>query len=171
MFKTLSVAATLLFSASLMLAADPASPDIPASSTRDFAGRPVGNLSLPNVPLPTATQKQEVSQNLKDVKFDFDRYDLTMDDRATLTADAAWLKAHPEVYVTIEGDADERGDIVYNVTLSDRRAIATRDALVELGVPSDRILFAEGWGKLYPVCSLSDESCWSENRRAHFERW
>ena len=39
------------------------------------------------------------------------------------------LKAHPDVLVTLAGDADERGDIVYNLALSDRRAIATRDRL------------------------------------------
>jgi peptidoglycan-associated lipoprotein len=55
--------------------------------------------------------------------------------------------------------------------LSDRRAIATRDALVELGVPSDRILFSTGWGKLYPVCMQSDESCWSQNRRTLITPW
>jgi hypothetical protein len=67
------------------------------------------------------------------------------------------------VLVTLAGDADERGDIVYNVALSDRRAIATRDALVELGVSPDRILFATGWGKLYPTGTESEESCWSQS--------
>jgi peptidoglycan-associated lipoprotein len=70
--------------------------------------------------------------------------------------------------VSIAGDADERGEIVYNLTLSDHRAKATRDALVQLGIPADRIIFATGWGKLYPVCAQADETCWSQNRRAHF---
>lgn len=120
---------------------------------------------------PTPTQKQEVEQNLKDVHFDFDRYDLTPQDRQSLESTANWLKANPEVYVTIAGDADERGNIVYNLMLSDKRAKVTRDALLQMGVPEDRIVFATGWGKLYPVCNQSGESCWSENRRAHFEPW
>jgi len=91
--------------------------------------------------------------------------------RQTLASNAQWLKAHPDIYITIEGDADERGDIVYNVDLSDKRAIATRDALLRLGVPPQQIVFATGWGKLYPICNQTDESCWSQNRRAHFARW
>jgi peptidoglycan-associated lipoprotein len=120
---------------------------------------------------PTATQQQEIQQNLKDVHFAFDRYDLTPEDQQSLQQNANWLKANPEVYVTIAGEADERGSIAYNLYLSDERAKATRDALVEMGIPADHIVYATGWGKLYPVCEQSDESCWSENRRAHFEPW
>jgi peptidoglycan-associated lipoprotein len=120
---------------------------------------------------PTGTQEQDIHQNLKDIHFAFDQYELTADDRQSLEAAANWLKANPSVYITIAGDADERGSIVYNVYLSDKRAKATRDALVSMGVPEGRIVFATGWGKLYPVCNQSDESCWSQNRRAHFEPW
>ena len=120
---------------------------------------------------PTPAQQQEVQQSLKDVHFALDQYDLTSDDRQSLESTANWLKANPEVYVTIAGDADERGSIVYNLALSEKRAAVTRDALVGMGVPADRIVFATGWGKLYPVCDRSDDSCWSENRRAHFEPW
>ena len=70
--------------------------------------------AVPYTP-PTPAQAQDVDQGLKDVHFAFDQYDLTDQDRQTLTADADWLKAHPEVYVTIAGDADERGGIVYNL--------------------------------------------------------
>ena len=73
--------------------------------------------------------------------------------------------------VTIEGDADARGEIVYNVVLSDKRAENAKDALVSMGVPASQIVFATGWGKLYPVCSQDDETCWSQNRRAHFSAW
>jgi peptidoglycan-associated lipoprotein len=121
-------------------------------------------------PLPPE-QQQQFQLAIKDIHFDFDRADLRPEDRAILASDAEWLKSHPDVLVTLEGDADERGDIVYNVVLSGERAMAAKDALVELGVPEDRIAFATGWGKLYPVCSQSDESCWSQNRRTHFETW
>jgi len=126
---------------------------------------------IPAYQPPTGTQEQDIHQSLKDVHFAFDRYDLTQDDQQSLEAAANWLKAHPNVYITIAGDADERGSIVYNVYLSDKRAKATRDALVSMGVPEDRIVFATGWGKLYPMCNQADESCWSQNRRAHFEPW
>jgi peptidoglycan-associated lipoprotein len=127
--------------------------------------------SAPPYTPPTPTQQQEIQQNLKDVHFDFNRFDLTPDDQQSLQQTANWLKANPEVYVTIAGDADERGSIAYNLYLSDERAKVTREALVGMGVPADHIVYATGWGKLYPVCEQSDESCWSANRRAHFEPW
>src|ERR1700686_3621005 len=126
--------------------------------------------AVPYTP-PTPAQQREVQHNLKDVHFAFDQYDLTSDDRQSLESTANWLKANPEGYVTIAGDADDRGSIVYNLALSEKRAAVTRDALVGLGVPADRIVYATGWGKLYPVCNQSDDACWSENRRAHFEPW
>jgi peptidoglycan-associated lipoprotein len=95
-------------------------------------------------------EQQQFRQDVKDIHFDFDRSDLGAEDGTILASDAEWLKAHPDVLVTLAGEADERGDIVDNVALSDRRAITTRDAVVELGVSPDRILFATGWGKLYP---------------------
>ena len=126
---------------------------------------------LITAPPVSSSEEQQFQQDIKDVHFDFDQAVLTAEDRTILASDADWLKAHPNLLVTLEGDADERGDIVYNVVLSGERASATKDALVELGVPADRIVFATGWGKLYPVCSQSDESCWSQNRRTHFETW
>ena len=128
---------------------------------KDYAGRPVANLKVPPAPPLPASEQRQFQQNVKDIHFDLDRSDLRAEDHTILASDAEWLKAHPDVLVTLAGDADERGDIVYNVALSDRRAIATRDALVELGVSPDRILFATGWGKLYPMCTESEESCWS----------
>ncbi len=121
-------------------------------------------------PLPSSEEDQ-FQQNIKDVHFDFDQAVLRGDDQAILATDAEWLKSHPDVLITLEGDADDRGGVIYNVVLSGERALVTRDALLQLGVPADRIVFATGWGKLYPVCSQDDDSCWSQNRRAHFATW
>lgn len=120
---------------------------------------------------PTSNLMQEVQQNVKDIHFDFAQSNLLPEDRSVLQSDAQWLKDHPDVFVTIEGDADERGGVVYNLALSEDRATTARDALVAMGVPSDQIIFSEGWGKLYPVCDQSDDACWSQNRRAHFAAW
>ena len=43
--------------------------------------------------------------------------------------------------------------------------------MVSVEITEGGIVFATGWGKLYPVCNQSDESCWSQNHRAHFEPW
>jgi outer membrane protein OmpA-like peptidoglycan-associated protein len=155
----------------------PVTPETVVPNARNGAdpfGRPVEPVvpAKTNAPPPVApNQGQEFKQTVKDVYFDFDRAELSPDDQATLQQDADWLKAHPEVLFTIAGQADPRGDVVYNLFLSDRRALATRDALVKLGVPENQILFAEGWGKLYPVCQQDDETCWREDRRAHLEPW
>ena len=138
----------------------------------DPAGRQVWTSPDPQVqPTPPSPDHPEFEQNVKDVYFDFNRANLTAEGRATLEKDAEWLKAHPNAFFTIAGGADERGTIPYNLFLSDQRALVTRDALVKLGVPENQILFATGWGKIYPVCEQSDESCWSQNRRSHLSAW
>jgi len=121
-------------------------------------------------PLPNATE-QMVEQNVKDIHFDYDRAELRPEDRSILESDAKWLKDHPGVIITIEGDADDRGDIVYNLSLSDLRATTAENTLVALGVPASQIEHAVGWGKLYPICAQADENCWEQNRRAHFDAW
>jgi outer membrane protein OmpA-like peptidoglycan-associated protein len=140
----------------------------------DPFGRPVKTVGAAEVQAPPPippTEQQEFSRNVRDVYFDFNRAELKAEDEATLRQDAEWLRSHPNALFTIAGQADPRGEIVYNVYLSDQRALATRDALVRLGVPAQQILFAEGWGKLYPVCQQDDESCWEQDRRAHLAPW
>jgi len=122
--------------------AEKAVPD--QNNGKDYAGRPVENASVPQAPVLNPVQKQTVEQSVRDIHFAFDRSDITPEQRAVLQADAEWLKAHPNNLIVIEGDADERGGIIYNVALSDRRAIAVRDALLAMGVPASQILFAVG---------------------------
>ena len=77
----------------------------------DATGRPVQTSPTPEVPPPPTAlpEQQDFQQNVKDVYFDFNRADLTNDDRSALEKDAEWLKAHPNVHFTIAGGADERG--------------------------------------------------------------
>jgi peptidoglycan-associated lipoprotein len=128
-------------------------------------------VAIPQKLPPTDVEKQEIAQNVRDIHFDLDQFYLRPEALNTLQANAQWLRAHPDRFIAIEGHADERGSIVYNVVLSDMRARATREALLEFGVPASQIIFATGWGKLYPLCTASDEACWSQNRRAHFTAW
>lgn len=104
---------------------------------------------------------------LGDVYFDFDQYDLRADARDRLSKNAEFLKSHPQFTVTIEGHCDERGTNEYNLALGERRAAAARDYIVSLGVPADR-LKTISYGEERPACTESAESCWSQNRRAHF---
>jgi len=111
------------------------------------------------------SQTPDFSQNVKSVLFPFNVYNQTVNPDV-LKADADWLNQHPDANFWIQGRADSRGDVVYNLALSYRRAQFIKENLVKQGVNASRIGYATGWGKLYPVCEASDESCWQENRRA-----
>ena len=127
----------------------------------------------PPPPPPPPPQKAEVSeedlfsQNVKDAYFDFDKSDIRPDAQQALTSDADFLKAHPDIKFTIEGHCDERGSEEYNLGLGDRRAMAAKNFLVNLGINGD-LINTISYGKDRPVCTEHDESCWQQNRRAHF---
>lgn len=104
---------------------------------------------------------------LGDVYFDFDRAELKAEARERLSRNADFLKSRPEFLVTVEGHCDERGTNEYNLALGDRRATATRDYLVSLGVAASRIKIIS-YGEERPVCRDSNEGCWWQNRRSHF---
>ncbi len=121
----------------------------------------------PPAKAPEVTDEQLFSQNVKDIYFDYDRYDLRADDQAVVDADAAFLKAHTAIKFTIEGHCDERGSTDYNLALGDNRANAARAALLKAGVSADQIKVIS-FGKEKPFCSESTEACWQQNRRDHF---
>ena len=107
-------------------------------------------------------------QNVKDVQFDFaDHIVDTQSEESAVNIDAEWLKAHPGQRIYVNGYADERGTISYNMTLSQKRAEAVKAALMERGVPEDQVLITVGFGKLYPICDEKDNACWEQNRRVH----
>lgn len=104
--------------------------------------------------------------NVKNIYFDFDRYDIRPGDAKVLEADAAWLKSN-DMLVLVVGQCDERGTVEYNLALGDRRARAAMNYLVAYGITADRISTIS-YGKERPVCSEHTEACWALNRRAHF---
>lgn len=104
---------------------------------------------------------------LKDVFFDTDKSDLKPEGRDALATDAAWLKAHPSVKIAIEGHCDERNTEEYNLALGWRRANTAKSYLIALGVPADAMTTIS-YGEERPFATCHDESCWSQNRRAHF---
>jgi len=112
-----------------------------------------------------------VGSLLADVYFDYDKSDVREDGRSILNRNAEALKqifaAHPSGVVTIEGHCDERGSAEYNLGLGDRRSTATKDYLVNLGIPAGQLKVIS-YGNEKPTCSESNESCWQKNRRAHF---
>ena len=111
-----------------------------------------------------SAQDQDLMQHVKEVYFPFNIYNRVVDP-GPLQADADWLKQNPNGQLWIQGYADIRGDIFYNLVLSYRRAQFVKSKLVNNGVDASRIGFATGWGKLYPACQTTDESCYQKQRR------
>jgi outer membrane protein OmpA-like peptidoglycan-associated protein len=114
--------------------------------------------------VPAATA-QSFGGNVKEVYFPFNIYNKIIDP-GTLDANASYLKQNPDTKMWIQGYADPRGDIVYNLVLSYRRAQWVKDQLVKRGVDGSRIEYATGWGKLYQTCAQADDACFQQNRRA-----
>src|SRR5688572_24322252 len=99
--------------------------------------------------------------------FEYDSYALDDAARAALDQNARLLRDNGSVRVTIEGHCDERGTNEYNQALGEQRARAARDYLVAAGIDAGR-LETVSYGEERPFATGSDESAWSQNRRAHF---
>jgi len=104
---------------------------------------------------------------LKDIGFNFDSATLSESARATLKANADWLKSNPSARVQIEGHCDERGTADYNMALGAKRAQAAMDYITTLGIAANR-LSTVSYGEEIPVCKEHNEGCWVKNRRARF---
>lgn len=103
---------------------------------------------------------------LADVYFDLDQFSIRDDARAALQRNAEWMRRWTSTRIMIEGHCDARGTGEYNLALGERRAVAVRDYLVNLGIASDRVLTVSR-GEETPVCFDEVESCWQQNRRGH----
>ena len=112
-------------------------------------------------------QSFQASTNLKDIHFKFDQYDLDGNSRAILKENAEFLKRNPGLHVEIQGHCDERGTNNYNIALGERRAQSTKQFLESQGVDSRKV-HVISYGEEKPFCFESGESCWYQNRRAHF---
>lgn len=96
--------------------------------------------------------------------FETDSTNLTASARATLENQSTWLEQYPNLGVTIEGHADERGTREYNLALGERRANSVKNYLVALGVSPSRVTTLS-YGKERPAVPGSNQSAWSQNRR------
>lgn len=101
------------------------------------------------------------------IYFDFDRSELRPEAQAALDAKLPIMKANPDVRIRIDGHADERGSDEYNLALGMRRATIAKRYLTDRGIDAARIDVGS-FGEEHPVCTASEESCWSQNRRDEF---
>lgn len=115
-----------------------------------------------------ATIEEVIAElELRDIFFDFNRYNIRPDAAAVLQENAEVLAQNPDVSVLIEGYADIRGSSAYNLRLAQQRADSTKAALVNLGVDPGRITTTSG-GETTQFAAGSTEEAYQLNRRAHF---
>jgi peptidoglycan-associated lipoprotein len=139
-----------------------------AGGTQEATARVTVTAPPPPPPAaPSPTEEELFSQNVRDIFFDYDQYDIRADQQSSLQGDIDFLKQHPAIRFTVEGHCDERGSTEYNLALGDNRANAVRNALVQAGIAADRIKTIS-FGKEKPFCTESNEACWQQNRRGHF---
>jgi peptidoglycan-associated lipoprotein len=107
------------------------------------------------------------SKMLKDIHFEFDKYDIGLGDSEILKENSALLIKYPVMKFQIEGHCDERGTGEYNLALGERRANSAKDYLTSLGIDASRIVTIS-YGEERPLDPKQDEEAWAKNRRAHF---
>ncbi len=107
------------------------------------------------------------SKMLKDIHFEFDKYNIRPEDAGILKENSALLKKYPGMKFQIEGHCDERGTVEYNLALGERRANSTKKYLVSLGIEPSRISTIS-YGEERPLDQGQNEEAWTKNRRAHF---
>lgn len=102
------------------------------------------------------------------ILFQFDSTEMVACSIASLHSLAEHLGQHPEIeLLEIEGHADGSGADAYNQDLSERRAQAVRDWLVDHGVEEERLQVAAR-GEDTPIESNEEEAGREQNRRVRF---
>ena len=124
------------------------------------------DLGLNGAGAATPGSAQDFTVNIGDrIFFDTDSSSIRADAQTTLSRQAQWLNQYKQYAIVVEGHADERGTREYNISLSARRATATREFLIAQGVQGNRIS-SIAYGKERPVALCDAEQCYSQNRRA-----
>ena len=156
----------------------PVAPDAPAPPPAAETTRvpPPAPEPAPPPPPPIAGADEFASRSLEELNresplepifFQYDSSELDIAGRSILETNAEVLRRYPTWVITIEGHCDERGTPEYNLGLGERRALVTREHLVEMGIQVDRIRTVS-YGKEFPFDPGNNEQAFAKNRRAHF---
>jgi peptidoglycan-associated lipoprotein len=106
------------------------------------------------------------SKMLKDIHFEFDKYDIQPKAADILKENCSLLRKYPVMKFQIEGHCDERGTGEYNLALGERRANSAKKYLISLGIEPTRIS-SISYGEERPLDPDHNEEAWTKNRRAH----
>ena len=140
-------------------------PDTPPDTPVSHNGCP-----LPDYPdsAPATEPVVETGDALRvelDVKFDFNKSEVKEESQADIKALADFMSQYPQTTTTVEGHTDAVGSDAYNQSLSERRANAVRDVLVNrYGVAAGRIS-SVGYGESRPVADNGTDEGRAVNRR------
>jgi len=140
-----------------------------AHAPEGVAGEAVGGEEPLETPAAEVGKIMEgrTSAPLLPIYFDFDSSVIRDDQVERLEHNGAYLKAHPEYRVRIEGNCDPRGTREYNLALGERRAQSAKKYLIRLGVDPERIATVS-WGEEKLLLHGHDELSWAQNRRDDF---
>jgi OOP family OmpA-OmpF porin len=122
-------------------------PDTPPNTRVDGDGCPLGKII-----------------DLKGLHFEFNKTRLMPDAETILNWAAAILKKYPDMKVEVAGHTDSVGSVKYNQKLSEGRAQAVKDYLVNAGIPETQMT-VKGYGKAEPVVSNDTDEGRERNRR------
>jgi len=142
----------------------------PAEEPTEAAPAPVEDVVTRAAPDPrdyTDARNFDNSESLlskRVIYFDFDKSDIKAEYRGIVAAHASYMAAHSSARVTLEGHADERGTREYNLGLGERRGNSVTGVL-SAGGASGSQLNVVSYGEERPVCRVSNEDCWWQNRR------
>jgi peptidoglycan-associated lipoprotein len=132
---------------------------------------PVAPVAPPDTGATTTTpdmgSDEAFHQNVADIFFDYDSYELRAEGQASATKAASYLVAHPDIHIVVGGYCDDRGSAEYNLALGENRANAAKTALVNAGVAPGRVRVVS-FGKEKQFCTDETDECWQQNRRAQF---
>ncbi|MFB9133794.1 peptidoglycan-associated lipoprotein Pal [Vibrio sp. AK197] len=109
--------------------------------------------------------KEQALRESQTIYFAFDNATIAGDYEEMLAAHAAYLSKNPDLNVTVEGHADERGTPEYNIALGERRAQAVAKYLQALGVQKSQISIVS-YGEEKPLLLGQSEEVYAKNRRA-----
>ncbi len=108
---------------------------------------------------------EEIARFELQVNFDFDEFTIRENEIAEIGELAEFLNEYEDVVLELEGHTDSIGTELYNLDLSERRANAVRDMLIEdFGIEPGRVT-AQGFGEQLPVADNETEEGREANRR------
>ncbi len=118
--------------------------------------------------IPLQPIKEGQTAVLNNIFFDYDKYELKDESYAELQKLVEFMNKNPDISIELSGHTDDRGSAEYNQTLSDQRAKAVYDYLINKGISSERLTY-KGYGFDKPVADNATEAGRAKNRRTEFK--